>query len=83
MSRPRYLTLKFAIIADGRKQQVIATEALLRPQMLCDVLYGRREVSHSEQLRLARVLKRSLAELFPKEDEPPQAPLPRETAAGQ
>jgi hypothetical protein len=85
VNRLRYLTLKFAIIADGRRQQDIATEALLRPQMLCDVLYGRRGVSRSEQLRLARVLKRPIAELFPKEDEPPRAPLPppRVVEAGQ
>lgn len=65
MPRPHNLPLKVAIIADGRHQEVIARKAQIEPQLLSHVIYGRRELTADAQARLAKVLRRSVKEIFP------------------
>jgi transcriptional regulator with XRE-family HTH domain len=64
------MALKVAILATGRTQQDVAREALIRPQALSHVIYGRRAAFADEQRRLAHVLRRTVAELFPIEADP-------------
>jgi hypothetical protein len=76
MPRPANLTLKIAIFADGRRQQDIASLAYIQPQKLSHAIYGRRELLPIEQKRLARILRRTVEELFPPL---PDIPLPSYT----
>ena len=79
MPRPHNLPLKIAIIADGRSQEYIARKALIEPQRLSHAIYGRRDLDADAQARLAKVLRRKLAEIFPPlppAPKPPPVPKP-------
>jgi transcriptional regulator with XRE-family HTH domain len=79
---PRFVnvSLKLAILADhsrgtGRLQKDIAREALMTPETLSRAVNGRKELSKDERKRLAKVLNRTVEELFP-QDAPPELPAP-------
>lgn len=59
------VALKTAIFASGREQQRIAKLARIAPEKLSHVIHGRRELDDKERERLARVLGKPEAELFP------------------
>lgn len=61
------VALKTAIFASGREQRRIAKMARIAPEKLSHVVHGRRELDDAERARLARVLGKSEAELFPVE----------------
>lgn len=62
------VALKTAIFATGHEQQQIAKRARISPQKLSHVIHGRRDLDDRERERLARVLGKTEAELFPSEE---------------
>ena len=56
--------LKDAIMADGRKQYLIADLAGINETKLSKIIMGRRTASKAERKALAKVLKKSIRELF-------------------
>jgi hypothetical protein len=61
----RNVALMSAIFASGEEQRRIAQRARVPAEKLSHAIYGRRELDADEQKRVARVLKRSVADLFP------------------
>lgn len=64
------LALKTAILASGKKQKRVAVEAHIDETTLSHIVRGRREPSDDERKRLARVLGRTVDQLF---GAPPQS----------
>lgn len=58
-------TLKIAIIDSGKPQTEIAELARINDSRLSKIVRGKENPSESEMLRLAGVLQRPVAELFP------------------
>ena len=56
--------LKDAIMADGRKQYLIADLAGINETKLSKIVMGRRVETKNEKKALAKVLKKSVRELF-------------------
>jgi transcriptional regulator with XRE-family HTH domain len=65
--------LRTALWLSGLFQQDIAELANINAQKLSHAIYGRRALNADEQYRLANVLRRPVAELFP---QPVVEPLP-------
>lgn len=68
--------LRDALWLSGLFQQDIAELANVSSQKLSHAIYGRRELNADEQYRLANVLRRPMAELFPPVV-PEPIPIPR------
>lgn len=66
------LALKTAILASGKLQKQIAREAAIDETTLSHIVRGRLAATTAERRRLARVLAKSEAELFPELTSPDQ-----------
>jgi transcriptional regulator with XRE-family HTH domain len=60
----RNLSLKIAILESGRTQIDVAKAADMHESRLSHIINGHRVASAVEQQALARVLKRTIAQLF-------------------
>lgn len=58
-----------AIIDSGKKKKTIARLTRMSPGMFSKILHGTRPASDRQRERLARVLNRPIADLFPAQDE--------------
>ncbi len=59
------MPLKIALIESGKSAEEIAGLARIHSTRLSQIVRGRRTASESEQLRIAGVLQRAVADLFP------------------
>lgn len=65
MSARRTHPLKVAIASDGRHNYEIAAAASINPSLLASIISGRSRATEPVMARLAGVLGREVAELFP------------------
>ena len=63
---PKNLALKMAILESGLTQIEVAKAAAMHESRLSHIINGHREANKTERESLARVLKRTIARLFPK-----------------
>ena len=63
------IALKVAIVQSGQKQRVIAQRSRIPEIRLSHFVTGRLEPTHMECARLAKILGRSITDLFPLTDE--------------
>ena len=62
------VALKTAIFASGKHQYEIADQAGIRPAYLSAAVYGRVNLTGRERARLAKILGKPQAELFPSDE---------------
>lgn len=67
MNRKRNDALHDAITESGWKQWIVADKANITEQRLSNIKAGRQPATLEERKALAKVLRRKVAELFPKE----------------
>ena len=61
-------TLAYAIIDSGKKKTVIAKQARMRPSEISHLLHGGRKPTPPQAQRLAKVLGKTVQQLFPPDE---------------
>jgi len=67
MKKRLNVALKLACFETGKKQEQIAKLACIHPQTLSHAIHGRRTLKKSVRVKLAEVLGKPEAKLFPSE----------------
>ncbi len=68
MIRTEPTPLARAIFDSGQSQRAIAKKAQIEESKFSKIVNGWREASEDEQKRVARVLRRPIADLFPEDE---------------